>query len=299
MRPRNASCSFCRKSYHDVGPLVEGPDNVFICGECVELCQHIVKQVRRRRSRNDPQLVPPFTPEVILKKLHELFSGQDKAKEQLAAAVHHHYGSLSQLLAGPVGERRNESCILLVGPTRSSKIFLARALAHALGVPFAHGEATSLVQTDSGNQGGELLLYQLLVASDFDIEAAQRGMVYIDGVDQPEAQEHLRRLLERTVRHVPLQSGRKHPAQQSIQIDTNNILCLCGGTFPGLAQATVRGGRHPEQPVTGDDLIAWGLSAQMVRRATAIVEVAPLDEETLLCLVSGVNFVEMTTCQGQ
>src|SRR5262249_19129963 len=170
MRQRNTDCSFCRKSYRDVGPLVEGPGNVYICGECTELCQSIINQEKGRRSRPVGGPLPETIPEVIRERLDQLVTGQDEVKETLVLAT----------------LRRRESCgpapfrpVLLLGPTRSSRAFLARALAHAIEAPFAEGDGPALGR--SGTEPVEPLLYRLLLAADFDVEAAQRGVVYVDG----------------------------------------------------------------------------------------------------------------------
>lgn len=196
MRHHHAFCSFCRKSYREVGPLVEGPDDVYICAECVELCRSIIDQERRRRAGVTGPPLPP--PEIIGERLEELTGGKWKGTDALAAAVHGHYQRFNQG-STPAG---NANAILLIGPTRSSKLFLGRALAHILDVPFAHGDRNGL-EVGSVLPGSASLLAKLLEASDFDAEAAQRGVVYVDGVDQNETQAALLRLVGERLEGCP------------------------------------------------------------------------------------------------
>jgi ATP-dependent Clp protease ATP-binding subunit ClpX len=275
MGTRNAYCSFCRKSYRDVGPLVEGPGEVYICAECVELCQSIIEQEKRRRSPagRGPSLPGP---ETIRARLDQLVNGQE-AKRALALAAHR--------LQESGGPRQ----VLLIGPTRSSKVHLARCLAHALEGPFAAGDASALVGAGPNAEAAVPLLYELLLAGDFDIEAAQCGVVYVDGVDRREAQEALLRLWDRQV--IEVREGAD--VAQGIKIDIRNILFVCGGTFAGLDDAIVRLGRHPEQPVTGDALIACGVLPDLIGRLGAFARVAPFDEEMLTRIVPWVDLSGM------
>jgi ATP-dependent Clp protease ATP-binding subunit ClpX len=273
MEKRNAYCSFCRKSYRDVGPLVEGPGEVYICGDCIELCQSIIDQEKRRRSRSAGSVPPMPTPEALRGKLDQLVTGQDGAKGVLVLAALHR---------GGISGRGPQNPVLLIGPASSSKVFLARALAHALEAPFAEGDSQALVL--SGTEPVEPLLFRLLVASDFDAEAAQRGVVYVDGIDHRGTQERLLQLWE----------GAEGAARGHLPyIDVARLLFICGGVFAGLDQVVAHLGRHPEQPVTGETLEAFGMAPDLVRRLQAIGRVAPLDEETLVRFVPLVDLDRM------
>jgi ATP-dependent Clp protease ATP-binding subunit ClpX len=280
---RVTCCSFCRKSYREVGPLVEGPGDVYICGECVELCQAIIQQERRRRGHSAGGGASVPSRETIRARLDPFVTDQREAKDALVQAAVEHYNR---------ARWGHPSALLLIGPTRSSKVFLARALAHALEVPFADGDRTSLVNPCPGSEAVEPLLYKLLRASDFDVEAAQRGIVYVDGVDQRGTQEALLRLWAK-VPSDAVDHRLQIDVARLLQIDVARLLFICGAEFAGLDAIITGMGRHPEQPVTRDVLLTFGVVPDLVRRFQDIVRVAPLDEETLARIVPWVDLDRM------
>jgi len=316
-------CSFCKRQQDQVSRLIAGPDSVYICDECVDLCKEILADEEARAPERDVFTPRMPSPREIYARLNEYVIGQDRAKKVLSVAVYNHYKRIfGGAGAGHDDTEIQKSNILLVGPTGCGKTLLAQTLARLLDVPFTIADATALTEAGYVGEDVENILLRLIQAADGNLERAAKGIIYIDEIDKiarksgdnpsitrdvsgEGVQQALLKIIEGTVAHIPPQGGRKHPHQEFLQLDTSGILFICGGAFPGLEDIVRRritsrgvlGFRNDDATIEesaaqvlhhigADDLLEFGLIPEFVGRLPVVVSVDPLDADMLVRILA-------------